>query len=152
MPAALWTLSHGRGLSQLVALATTTIHAAAKAPFVFAVRWSGPSRARHGCQSWAAGRTRRGTRKSCNRPGAPSACWHLTIMLDEPPQMYEVAVPGNCYPGQAFQASVGGQLMVRPCPSSVVFPAASPPPPQPCQNVLAWRAFQPFPVSFFSCS
>jgi len=40
--------------------------------------------------------------------------------MQPPQQMYEIEIPAGVYPGQAFQASVGGMMMLITCPEGVV--------------------------------
>jgi hypothetical protein len=39
--------------------------------------------------------------------------------MQPPQQMYEIEIPAGVYPGQAFQASVGGMMMLITCPEGV---------------------------------
>jgi len=45
--------------------------------------------------------------------GAPAS-----LVLPRPQMMYEIEIPTGVYPGQAFQASVAGQLMLITCPEN----------------------------------
>uniref|UniRef100_A0A7S2N946 Uncharacterized protein n=1 Tax=Haptolina brevifila TaxID=156173 RepID=A0A7S2N946_9EUKA len=64
-------------------------------------------------------RHRRGSRP----PSLRGLHWRLTFKIagemHTTTQMYEIEIPGGVYPGQAFQASVGGQMMLITCPENV---------------------------------